>query len=113
MSHQPCIQWDDHTVEYCEKCLEFNIPCYNKGSRQHVFTVLTQKFGDPVWSTGTTIFRQVPHVMASYIQEHLHLLDQRLEGMCVRTMMYIDDESAFIHMMPTEIIFILCHCRLE
>ena len=98
---------DDHTVEYCEKCLEFNLSCYNKRSRRHPCIMLTQRFGDPVWSSATTIFRQVPRVMASYIQEHLHLLNQRLEGMRVQTMVHIDDESAFIHILPTEIYHVI------
>ena len=88
----------DHTVEYCEKCQELGKPCYVGGTRPITATV---QFRD-LKSAATSIFRQVPHATASYIQKNLHLLDQALEGMCVQPVVHIDDESSFIHMLPTK-----------
>ena len=88
----------DHTVAYCEKCQELGEPCFLGGTRPVQATVT---FSDSK-SAATSIFRQIPHAMASYVQKHLNLLDQSLEGMCVQPVVHINDESSFIHMLPTK-----------
>ena len=71
--------------------------CY-VGGRKPVET--TVSFG-PTQSC-TTIFRQVPHVMASFIYKHVHLLNQVLEEMLAAIKVHMDSQSSFIHIVPTK-----------
>ena len=84
----------DHSEEYCERCNELSKPCYleERNSMQIKLDC------SPV----TSIFRQVPHVMASYIEKHLHLLKQVLEEMRVKVTVHTEDQSGFIHIIPTK-----------
>ena len=80
----------DHSEGYCERCIELKKPCYTNMQRKLDCS--------PV----TSIFRQVPHVMASYIEKHLHLLKQVLEEMCVKVKVHVDNQSGFIYVLPTK-----------
>lgn len=53
------------------------------------------------YSPATSIFKQVPHTMAFYIQKHLHLLYQILEELWVKINVHVDDQFGFIHILPT------------
>lgn len=85
----------DHSEECCERCKELGEPCYLGGTKASK----TQRKLDR--SPVISIFRQVPCIMASYIQNHLQLLNQVLEEMSVRIKIHLDDHSGFIHILPT------------
>ena len=87
----------DHIEEHCERCIQLGELCY-VGGRKPVET--TVSFG-PTQSC-ITVFRQVPHVMASFIHEHLHLLNQVLAEMLAAIKVYMDSQSSFIHIIPTK-----------
>ena len=86
----------DHSEGYCERCIELGEPCYLGGTKA------SKKQRKLDRSPVTSIFRQVPRVMASYIQNHLQLLNQVLEEMSVKIKVHLDDHSSFIHILPTQ-----------
>ena len=86
----------DHSEGYCERCKELSKPC-------HLWETKTSKILSGLdCSPATSIFRQVPCIMASYIQKHQHLLYQELEEMSVEIKVHNDDQCGFIHLLPTK-----------
>ena len=84
----------DHGEGFCERCQELGEPCYLGGTKASK----TQRRLDR--SPVTSIFRQIPHAMASYIQKNLHLLNKVLEEMWVKIKVHIDDRAGFVHILP-------------
>ena len=85
----------DHSVGYCERCIELGGPCYLQGTK---ISKLQRRLD---CSSATSIFKQLPRGTASYIQKHMHLLTQILEEMWVKIEVHVDDQSAFVHILPT------------
>jgi len=85
----------DHSEGYCERCQELSEPCYLGETKKSEI----QKRLD--CSPVTSIFRQVSHNIASYIQKHKHLLYELLKDMWVKINFHIEDLSGFIHILPT------------
>ena len=85
----------DHRKEYCERCIELGEGCYLGGKKASKKQRRLDR--SPVYS----IFRQVPHVMALYIQNHLQPLNKVLEKMCFKIKVHKDEQCGFIHILPT------------
>ena len=85
----------DHDEAYCERCIELGAPCcvIQRGKKEQ--DMIDQS---PVYS----IFRQLSHVMACYIQKHPQPLHNSLKDLFVKINIHIDDQCGFIHLIPTE-----------
>lgn len=85
----------DHHEAYCERCMELGAPCCvtQRGKKEQ--DMIDQS---PVCS----IFRQLSHAMAYYIQKHSEPLHSSLKDLFVKINIHIDDQCGFIHLVPTE-----------